>query len=412
MSGLVESLALGVAATLPAAAVAAGAGWLAERVAKSASVRERVWLAGLVASAAVIPSVLLLETAGLSAAPMLEAATASGQPILVPVPRPGGVSVQLLSATILGLSVGGLAWEAVRRVLAALRLRRLLMDAPPASAAVQVDAHRAAVSLGLPALPVLTSDAMREPVLVGLLRPRVILPSALAERASDRTLAMVCAHEFAHARRMDNLIAPLVALVAAFLWLNPFVGVMSRRLAALREEACDARVLSRAQPDERRAYAAMLVDVLRTVGRAQFNPAFTGAARKAMAMRLNAILHPPARTPRWALAIAASLAVTTAAGATAAATLAQQVDVTPAALASVTFEANEVVISPTGAIYRGDPVARGLVPADGVLVLVDSEVLPAGADLATFRLGQIDEIQVMNPRARGDTVLVRITLAK
>jgi hypothetical protein len=67
---------------------------------------------------------------------------------------------------------------------------------------------------------------------VGWLRPRVLLP--LEWREWDRNkLDAVLAHEGAHVRRRDGLIAALAAVNRCVFWFHPLAWMLERKLALL-----------------------------------------------------------------------------------------------------------------------------------------------------------------------------------
>ena len=73
---------------------------------------------------------------------------------------------------------------------------------------------------------------------------------------------MVLLHEFAHIRRHDLPITVLAQLVCALYWPNPAVWA-ARRMARVREQACDETVL-RAGADRLR-YAENLLAIARAL---------------------------------------------------------------------------------------------------------------------------------------------------
>jgi bla regulator protein BlaR1 len=108
----------------------------------------------------------------------------------------------------------------------------------------------------------LVSDRCAVPVTMGFLRPKVILPDTWHEWPPEQ-LAVVLAHEGAHARRRDALVQWLALLNRAIFWFHPLAWWLERRLAALAEEACDDVVLERGtDPAE---YAKYLVETARSL---------------------------------------------------------------------------------------------------------------------------------------------------
>ncbi len=86
---------------------------------------------------------------------------------------------------------------------------------------------------------ILRSDRVSVPVVVGWLRPTILLPAALAPEPSPELVAAVLLHELSHVRRGDygwNLVRKLVG---ALYWPHPLVWPLGRIIGAVREQACD-----------------------------------------------------------------------------------------------------------------------------------------------------------------------------
>jgi beta-lactamase regulating signal transducer with metallopeptidase domain len=96
------------------------------------------------------------------------------------------------------------------------------------------------------------------PALVGLIRPRVVLPVDFEQRFRPEERALILAHEAVHRQRLDNLWNLCATLLAALHWWNPLAWWAARRLRADQELACDASVLA-ARPDCGVIYAAALL---------------------------------------------------------------------------------------------------------------------------------------------------------
>jgi bla regulator protein blaR1 len=89
----------------------------------------------------------------------------------------------------------------------------------------------------------LTSDSSIEPGVFGFLRPILLWPRAIGDRLDDEQLATILAHEVAHVRRRDNLLAALHMAVQAIFWFHPGVWWIGARLVDERERACDEMVV-------------------------------------------------------------------------------------------------------------------------------------------------------------------------
>ncbi len=104
------------------------------------------------------------------------------------------------------------------------------------------------------------------PAVVGLWRPRILLPADFHRRYSAEEQALVLEHERQHLRRGDLPALALCAALRALFWFNPLVHLAAARLRQDQELACDAAVLAR-HPHQRRAYGeAMLKTDLAGVG--------------------------------------------------------------------------------------------------------------------------------------------------
>jgi bla regulator protein BlaR1 len=108
------------------------------------------------------------------------------------------------------------------------------------------------------------------PALLGVLRPKIILPVDFESRYTRMERLLIFSHERAHLRRGDTLWNAFVALMRCFFWFNPLVHLASTCFRVDQELACDAAVLGDF-PRARRAYAnAMLktemLDVALPVG--------------------------------------------------------------------------------------------------------------------------------------------------
>lgn len=101
------------------------------------------------------------------------------------------------------------------------------------------------------------------PLLVGLLRPRIVLPADFALRYDAAEQAAVLAHERLHARRGDLWWNALAALIGCVFWFHPLAAAARRRFLADQELACDSAVLASGLHAPR-AYANALLKSLTT----------------------------------------------------------------------------------------------------------------------------------------------------
>lgn len=103
----------------------------------------------------------------------------------------------------------------------------------------------------------LASGSFSGPLLVGLLRPRIVLPEDFFTRYDAREQELILAHEAVHLRRHDSAANLLTALLQTVFWFNPLLHFAARRVRLDQELACDAAVLAQ-HPNSRSAYAGAI----------------------------------------------------------------------------------------------------------------------------------------------------------
>ncbi|MCK7592593.1 TonB family protein [Pseudomarimonas salicorniae] len=98
------------------------------------------------------------------------------------------------------------------------------------------------------------------PAVLGLVRPRIILPADFTQRFSEAEQALILAHERSHLRRGDVAANAIATALRCIYWFNPLVHYAAHRLRHDHELASDAEVVQR-YPHARRQYADTLLNV-------------------------------------------------------------------------------------------------------------------------------------------------------
>jgi len=239
--------AISLLMALPAAALAEAAGE------SDAAGRARVWLAALLvpplAGLAAAVRALLLHAQGLGATPHLGGL------------RPHLCLLPMINAPAGAFALRALAWLSLLLVGVALvrvlggaisghLLRRMMTDSGAALDPDDAD--------GPPALAV----DLRRPVsfTAGLLRPVIVISTALSGRLAPEEVRAIIAHERAHARRRDNLLGLLADGCATLLLLVPTAWYFRRRLRAAAEQAADDEAVARGISPEALAGALHAVE--------------------------------------------------------------------------------------------------------------------------------------------------------
>ena len=73
-------------------------------------------------------------------------------------------------------------------------------------------------------------------MIVGVIRPRIVLPAGWTSWPADKVSAIL-AHERAHVARRDPLVGALAQLNRAVFWFHPVSWWLLRTLAVTAEEA-------------------------------------------------------------------------------------------------------------------------------------------------------------------------------
>ena len=148
-------------------------------------------------------------------------------------------------------------------------------------------------------IPVEICALLSAPVLVGLARPRILLPEGL----TGEKRAYALAHEFAHAGRHDLWYKALLLWVCALHWFNPLVWALRRSAERDVEICCDAAALAGRDEGWRQGYGAALLSFVSARPAAPLTSQFAGGVR-GLKERFRALASAaPARRGRIALAL-------------------------------------------------------------------------------------------------------------
>lgn len=262
---------------------------------QSAAARHSFWLLGVLVIAILpaaniairaLPTPIaigpIMSVAQLPAVTAVMAVTQSASE-QAPAPMRDRVSIALFAVWIAGVLISG-----VRSVRTHRRWRRI------AQSALGVEHNQGSIPLGY-------STEVETPILVGTLRPMILLPADIDTWTNDEERRAVLLHEMAHVQRRDHWVSPVQALLGAIFFFHPAVRYALRQLILERELACDERVLAAgANPS---TYAEIILKVAeRSIpGRQSDCPAFNPSG-KILERRIDMILSDqPFASSRWHL---------------------------------------------------------------------------------------------------------------
>lgn len=98
-------------------------------------------------------------------------------------------------------------------------------------------------------------DAVKSSFILGIVKPRVYLSSALSEKEMD----YIIAHESAHLRRKDHWWKPLGYLLLCIYWFNPLCWAAYAMLCKDIELACDEKAVRDMTFHEKKEYSKVLL---------------------------------------------------------------------------------------------------------------------------------------------------------
>ena len=98
------------------------------------------------------------------------------------------------------------------------------------------------------------TDRIRTPFILGLVRPRIYIPTGLQGEQLDYVLA----HESCHLRRHDNIVKSFGFLLMAVHWFNPLVWLSFHLMTKDMEMSCDESVLGRREGANKLYSSALL----------------------------------------------------------------------------------------------------------------------------------------------------------
>ncbi len=99
-------------------------------------------------------------------------------------------------------------------------------------------------------------DDISSPFILGIIKPKIYIPSGLSDIQKNHILA----HESAHIRRRDYIIKPLAFVLLSVYWFNPVLWLAYYLLCRDIELACDEKVLKSMGEDDIADYSQTLLD--------------------------------------------------------------------------------------------------------------------------------------------------------
>ena len=102
---------------------------------------------------------------------------------------------------------------------------------------------------------VYVSDEIKTPFVMGMIRPKVYMPSYLDKETYEYALI----HEIGHIKRHDNLWKLIGLIVTTIHWFNPFVWIAYKLFSNDIEMACDEKITCDKTKEEKKKYALSML---------------------------------------------------------------------------------------------------------------------------------------------------------
>lgn len=151
-----------------------------------------------------------------------------------------------------------LCWSLIG-LAGAERLRR---NSKPVGPNIQRVMEQLSQRMNAGRVQILSCTHIGVPLVIGILRPAILIPPALLSGLSTSEIEMILLHELAHIRRWDNPINLAQRLIESILFFHPAVWAISAWVRQERENCCDDFVMAALRNDiAPSAYASLLVRV-------------------------------------------------------------------------------------------------------------------------------------------------------
>ena len=128
-------------------------------------------------------------------------------------------------------------------------------------------------------------DTISSPFILGLVKPKIYLPSNLPQEQWDAILS----HERAHLARRDHWWKPLGFALLTIFWFHPLLWVAYILLCRDVELACDEKVIKSLTPEEKQTYSQILLQC--SMPRKWITACPLAFGETSVKQRIKAVLH-------------------------------------------------------------------------------------------------------------------------
>jgi bla regulator protein blaR1 len=138
-------------------------------------------------------------------------------------------------------------------------------------------------------IDLLVSHRIKSPLLIGFIKPAVIVPAGMLTHMPLAQIETLLIHELYHLKRRDHLVNIVQLFLEGILFYNPAVWIISSYIRNEREHCCDDKVLLSTK--DPLCYASALVHVADQQQFTQLSPGVAGTSLYQFNSRIKRILN-------------------------------------------------------------------------------------------------------------------------
>lgn len=114
-------------------------------------------------------------------------------------------------------------------------------------------------------IPVYSTVFLKSPVIIGILKPCIYMPTHLISDYNEREMRYMLLHELQHCKHRDAIANYLMNLAKVIYWFNPVVWYALKEMRSDREIACDSSVLNMLEKEDYEDYGNALINHIQKV---------------------------------------------------------------------------------------------------------------------------------------------------
>ena len=145
--------------------------------------------------------------------------------------------------------------------------------------------------LSIPISTLITPLA-QSPMVIGLLKPAIVLPTSIVNKLTTNQLEPILLHELAHIQRKDLWVSIFQELLAILFWWSPVMRFINAKIHINREMSCDLRAMRTMKSAKH--YAQSLIDCTRLMLKQHQNILAMSlfSKKKDLVYRIDEVLNP------------------------------------------------------------------------------------------------------------------------